>query len=369
MVPLEASGKLLGDVARTFYTVSSADATPEIQQIEETLAPLMSAHHDSIELDSALYWRIKTLHERSTTSTSSRSSAIWCNVASGRCRTPARDWTTRPKQTLTALNQRLSTLTTTFEKNLLRDTNDLAVVFDDAAELDGLAEGELSAAAQAAADRGLDGKWVVTLTLFTGHPYLASLTNRDEPQAHPRRLARARLPRRRERQPRRAARDRPPARRARGAAGLRLARGLHHLGRDRRLSRGRARPAAPARGPGRPQRRSRAGGTPGDHRRGARAVPARGARLGVLHREGAGRRVRPRPGRAAPLVRGRAGAAATACSTRPPSCTASPSRSAPTSARTTPTPACSRCATPTDLRWACSSSTCTRATPSAAARG
>ncbi|MGZ8805277.1 MAG: M3 family metallopeptidase, partial [Microbacterium sp.] len=82
------------------------------------------------------------------------------------------------KAELTALNQRLSTLTTTFEKNLLRDTNDLAVVFDDAVELDGLAEGELSAAAQAAADRGLEGKWVITLTLFTGHPYLASLTNR-----------------------------------------------------------------------------------------------------------------------------------------------------------------------------------------------
>ena len=43
LVALEASGKLLGNVARTFYTVSSADATPEIQEIEETLAPLMSA--------------------------------------------------------------------------------------------------------------------------------------------------------------------------------------------------------------------------------------------------------------------------------------------------------------------------------------
>ena len=43
LVALEASGKLLGDVSRTFYTVSSADATPEIQEIEETLAPLMSA--------------------------------------------------------------------------------------------------------------------------------------------------------------------------------------------------------------------------------------------------------------------------------------------------------------------------------------
>ena len=51
MVALEASGELLGRVARTFYTVSSADATAEIQEVEETLAPLMSAHQDSIQLD------------------------------------------------------------------------------------------------------------------------------------------------------------------------------------------------------------------------------------------------------------------------------------------------------------------------------
>src|SRR5918995_5845184 len=64
MVPLERSGELLGRVSRTFYTVSSADATPEIQEIEEALAPLMSAHQDSIQLDGMLYWRIKTLHEQ-----------------------------------------------------------------------------------------------------------------------------------------------------------------------------------------------------------------------------------------------------------------------------------------------------------------
>jgi peptidyl-dipeptidase Dcp len=46
-------------------------------------------------------------------------------------------------------------------------------VFDDAAELDGLSAGELSAAARAAAERGLDGKHLLTLPLFTGHPALA----------------------------------------------------------------------------------------------------------------------------------------------------------------------------------------------------
>jgi peptidyl-dipeptidase Dcp len=178
MIPLETSGKLLGGVARTFYTVSSADATADIQAIEEELAPLMSAHQDSIELDAALYWRIKTLHDQLPDLDLDPEQAYLVQRRFREMTHAGAGLDDASKERLTALNQRLSTLTTTFEKNLLRDTNDLAVVFDDAAELDGLAEGELSAAAQAAADRGLDGKWLVTLTLFTGHPYLSSLTDR-----------------------------------------------------------------------------------------------------------------------------------------------------------------------------------------------
>ncbi|WP_127474781.1 M3 family metallopeptidase [Microbacterium sulfonylureivorans] len=179
LVPLEESGKLLGDVARTFYTVSSADATPEIQAIEEELAPLMSAHEDSIQLDAQLYWRIKTVHEQLDGLDLDPEQRYLVERHYREMSHAGAGLDDDAKTRLTALNQRLSTLTTAFEKNLLNDTNDLAIVFDTVEELDGLTEGELSAAAQAAADRGLDGSWVVTLTLFTGHPYLASLTNRD----------------------------------------------------------------------------------------------------------------------------------------------------------------------------------------------
>ncbi|MEV5071473.1 M3 family metallopeptidase [Microbacterium sp. LMI12-1-1.1] len=179
LVPLEESGRLLGDVARTFYTVSSADATDDIQQIEEQLAPLMSAHQDSIQLDSALYWRIKTIHDQLDQLDLTPEQRYLVERHHTEMSHAGAGLDDEAKKHLTELNQRLSTLTTQFEKNLLADTNDLAVVFDDATELDGLSEGELSAAAQAASDRGLDGKWVVTLTLFTGHPYLSSVTDRD----------------------------------------------------------------------------------------------------------------------------------------------------------------------------------------------
>ncbi|WP_019179070.1 M3 family metallopeptidase [Microbacterium yannicii] len=179
MVALEESGRLLGEVARAFYTVSSADATPAIQAIEEELAPLMSAHQDSIQLDAELYWRVKTLHEQLDDLELDAEQRYLVQRHFTEMSHAGAGLDDDAKARLTDLNQRLSTLTTQFEKNLLADTNDLAVVFDDISELDGLTEGELSAAAQAAADRGLEGAWVVTLTLYTGHPYLAALTNRS----------------------------------------------------------------------------------------------------------------------------------------------------------------------------------------------
>ena len=175
---LERSGELLDDVSRAFFTVSSADGTPQIQEIEETLAPLMAAHEDAIMLDPALYARVAHLHSRADQLDLTAEQRYLLErrytqmTHAGAALDPA------VKEQVRELNRQLSTLTTTFEKNLLTDTNDLAVVFEHADELDGLSAGELSAAASAAAERGLDGKYLVTLTLFTGHPYLASLTHR-----------------------------------------------------------------------------------------------------------------------------------------------------------------------------------------------
>jgi len=179
LLPLERSGALLDRVARTFYTVTSADGTAEIQAIEEELAPLMAAHSDAIQLDSALFGRIAAVHAQLPDLDLDAESRYLVERHHREMSLAGAGLDDAQKERLTDLNQRLSVLTTTFEKNLLADTNDLAVVFDDVSDLDGLSDGELSAAAQAATSRGLDGRYVITLTLYTGHPYLASLTNRE----------------------------------------------------------------------------------------------------------------------------------------------------------------------------------------------
>ncbi|MDT0157464.1 M3 family metallopeptidase [Microbacterium sp. ARD32] len=176
---LERSGELLERIAHAFYTVSSADATPEIQAIDEELAPLMAAHEDAIRLDSQLYWRVSQLHSQLDELELDAEQRYLVHRHFREMTHAGAALDDEAKTRLTELNKRLSTLSTAFERNLLNDTNDLAVLFDDASELDGLTSGELSATARAASDRGEDGRLLVGLPLFSGHPYLASLTVRE----------------------------------------------------------------------------------------------------------------------------------------------------------------------------------------------
>lgn len=179
MVPLEQSGQTLTRVARVFYNKSSSDSNDTTNDLEEHIAPLMAAHEDAIHLDSQLYWRIKTIHDQLGSLDLTDEQRYLVERHYTEMTLAGAGLSDEQKVELKEYNQKLSTLTTRFEKNLLADTNDLAVVIEDIAELDGLSAGEISAAAEAAKERGLKGKYLVTLVLPTGHPYLASLTNRS----------------------------------------------------------------------------------------------------------------------------------------------------------------------------------------------
>ncbi|MFJ2552953.1 M3 family metallopeptidase [Microbacterium sp. NPDC087591] len=180
---LERAGETLERVAHAFYTVSSADATPEIQAVDEQLAPLMAAHTDAVSLNGPLYWRVQQVFDQLDSLDLDPEQRYLVERHHREMTHAGAALDDEAKAHLTLLNQQLSTLSNTFERNLLNDTNDLAVVFDAAEQLDGLSAGELSAAARSAAERGLDGQYLVSLTLFTGHPYLAQLRNRNSRRA------------------------------------------------------------------------------------------------------------------------------------------------------------------------------------------
>ncbi|RIJ61786.1 M3 family peptidase, partial [Clavibacter lycopersici] len=178
LVALERAGRTLDRVSHVFFTLSSADSSPFTRDLDAEIAPELAAHEDAIRLDSALYARIRAVHDARHESGLDAESVYLVERYLAEFTIAGAGLDDAAKEQLRDLNRRLSVLTTRFESNLLEDTNDLAVVVDDPAELDGLGHGAIAAAAQAAADRGLEGKHLITLVLPTGHPYLSQLTDR-----------------------------------------------------------------------------------------------------------------------------------------------------------------------------------------------
>ncbi len=77
-----------------------------------------------------------------------------------------------------AINTELSSLMTRFQDNLLAVTKERSVIVDDVAQLAGLPPDEITAAAEAAAERGQSGKYLLPITNTTRQPMLTSLSNR-----------------------------------------------------------------------------------------------------------------------------------------------------------------------------------------------
>jgi peptidyl-dipeptidase Dcp len=176
MIPLERSGQILHRVATVFFNKSSSDSTETTNTLEEEIAPRLAAHDDAIMLDAALYARVRAVAQ--TANDLDDESRYLVERYLAEFEHAGANLDDDGKERLRALNQTLSTLTTRFEKNLLADTNDLAVLVTDVEELDGLSDGEIASLAAAARERGIDDAYLITLVLPTGHPVLASLTSR-----------------------------------------------------------------------------------------------------------------------------------------------------------------------------------------------
>jgi peptidyl-dipeptidase Dcp len=177
LVPLELSGTTLARVLRVFWNKASADANPDIDAVRAAFAPRLAAHSDAILLDPALWARIQEVYDDRAGLDPESAYLVERYVTELRLAGAALG--EDDKARLRELNERISSQETAFELALQADSNDLAVVVDDPATLDGLTPGELSAAATAAQARGLEGRHLLTLVLPTAHPHLASLTDRD----------------------------------------------------------------------------------------------------------------------------------------------------------------------------------------------
>ncbi|PXY22524.1 M3 family metallopeptidase [Prauserella muralis] len=178
IVALERSGRLLGRVSSVFFNLVASDSTDARQRVHTEIAPRLAAHADAIHLNPTLFARIETLYEQRGSLGLDPESAWLLRRYHLDFQRAGAGLPEAEQRRLRELNEELSSLSTTFQNNLLADTNDLAVLVDSAEQLDGLAEDAIAAAAEAATTRGEQGRYLLKLVLPTGQPALASLANR-----------------------------------------------------------------------------------------------------------------------------------------------------------------------------------------------
>jgi len=178
IVALERSGKLLSKVAAVFYDLVSAHSSPELLAIDSEVSLRQARHWNPILMNAVLFGRIALLHE-------SRASL---GLTSEQLRLLERTYTRfqragaglddAAKARMAEINERLAQLGTTFGHHLLGDEQAWFIELGEA-DREGLPGRLIAAPAGAAAERGMPGKAIVTLSRSSVEPFLKDSSRRD----------------------------------------------------------------------------------------------------------------------------------------------------------------------------------------------
>ncbi|MBD8889978.1 M3 family metallopeptidase [Roseibium litorale] len=178
IVALETAGERLSRAARTFYNLTGAHTNPELQALEREMAPKFAKHGSETVLNEALFKRIDALWEaRETLGLDAEALKVLERYHKMFQRAGAgldADGKTR----IAEISQELASLGTSFAQNVLKDEADYKLVLEGEADLAGLPDFLIAAAAEAARERGLEGKYVITLSRSLIEPFLQFSTNR-----------------------------------------------------------------------------------------------------------------------------------------------------------------------------------------------
>jgi peptidyl-dipeptidase Dcp len=148
---MEKAGRRLGRVESVFSVMTNNMSTPEYQALDKEWSPKLTAAYDEINLNEKLFQRVKSLYDRKASlgldekqdRLLTRTYDVF--VRSGAKLDPAQ------KQQLSAMNQELATLFSTFNERLLADEGSYISATE--AELKGVPDDVKVALAKAARDR------------------------------------------------------------------------------------------------------------------------------------------------------------------------------------------------------------------------
>ena len=176
IVALERSGQALKRATGIFHNLTGSATNDTLQALLTEMAPRLAAHSDAIDMDPALFARVKAVH-----AVAGDLDAVDRRLVERYYQRFVRAGALLDeagKARLKGINEELSTLGTRFSDNVLKEVGASAVLVEDRAQLEGLGDANIEAAAVAAREKGHPGKWAIALRNTTQQPALASLKDR-----------------------------------------------------------------------------------------------------------------------------------------------------------------------------------------------
>ena len=175
---LEYTGLQLDRATSVFFNLNSAETNDTIQKIAQELSPLLSNFKNDFLLNQPLFRRVKSVYDqRDSLALSPEQKMLLERQYKGFARNGA-NLSEKDKETLRKIDADLSKLKLTFGENVLAETNNFEMLLSKKADLSGLPEGEIEAAAQTAKEKGKEG-WMFTLDYPSYIPFVTYADNRE----------------------------------------------------------------------------------------------------------------------------------------------------------------------------------------------
>ncbi|MBC8402520.1 MAG: M3 family metallopeptidase [Candidatus Marinimicrobia bacterium] len=175
----ETTGQFLERVENVFDSISSTDATDELDNIEREFKSLKSHHRDDILLDEKLFQRIKNVYNKQDRSVLTIEQNTLLNKIYQDFVRNGANLTEAEKVKLRRINEDLALLTMEFAQNIRKEVETWEMVLNEESDLIGLPERVVTMAAQLAEERGKPGKWLFTLDKPSWIPFLQFSERRD----------------------------------------------------------------------------------------------------------------------------------------------------------------------------------------------
>ena len=175
---MEYSGETLDRVSSIFYNLMEADVNEQMQQIAEEVAPMLNDYSMYVSLNEKLFERVKAVYEqRESLGLEKDQLKLLENTYRSFTRNGA-NLQGEDREKYSKISEELSLTTLAFQKNLLAATNAYVLNITDSTKLEGLPAYVVDAAAESAAEKGLEG-WAFTLDYPSYSPFMKYCNDRE----------------------------------------------------------------------------------------------------------------------------------------------------------------------------------------------